>query len=159
MFLSSDCRVNVQLSCGHPFHCVVGSFPMRRGLAPRLGATVPGLSVHLLGQGSLSLRVLEDHRRQWMGGKRWRCHLGVAMVMGPSSCSGGPEQSPWGSLTHLMGLDLNSLDPMQVHKHLFFLFLSLKFFNVYLFLRERQSASSGGVEREGDTESEAGSRP
>ena len=33
-------------------------------------------------------------------------------------------------------------------------------FNVYLFLiyRERQSASRGGAEREGDTESEAGSR-
>ena len=34
------------------------------------------------------------------------------------------------------------------------------FFNVYLFLRdtERQSMSRGGAEREGDTESEAGSR-
>ena len=34
------------------------------------------------------------------------------------------------------------------------------FLNVYLFLtgRERQSMSRGGVEREGDTESEAGSR-
>ena len=36
-------------------------------------------------------------------------------------------------------------------------FLKL-FFNVYLFLRERQSVSWGGAEREGDTESEAGSR-
>ena len=33
------------------------------------------------------------------------------------------------------------------------------FFNVYLFLRERESMSSRGAEREGDTESEAGSRP
>ena len=34
------------------------------------------------------------------------------------------------------------------------------FFNVYLFLRERetQSASRGGAERQGDTESETGSR-
>ena len=32
------------------------------------------------------------------------------------------------------------------------------FFNVYLFLRERQSASRGGAETEGDKESEAGSR-
>ena len=32
------------------------------------------------------------------------------------------------------------------------------FFNVYLFLRERQRASRGGVEREGDTGSEAGPR-
>ena len=32
------------------------------------------------------------------------------------------------------------------------------FFNVYLFLRERQSVSGGGAEREGDPESEAGSR-
>ena len=30
--------------------------------------------------------------------------------------------------------------------------------NVYLFLRERESVSRGGTEREGDTESEAGSR-
>ena len=33
------------------------------------------------------------------------------------------------------------------------------FFNVYLFLRERQSMSGGGAERERETESEAGSRP
>ena len=33
-----------------------------------------------------------------------------------------------------------------------------KVFNVYLFLGERQSMSGGGAEREGDTESEAGSR-
>ena len=31
------------------------------------------------------------------------------------------------------------------------------FFNVYLFLRERQSVSRGGEEREGGTELEAGS--
>ena len=31
------------------------------------------------------------------------------------------------------------------------------FFNVYSFLRDRESASGGGAEREGDTESEAGS--
>ena len=39
---------------------------------------------------------------------------------------------------------------------LFFLF----FFNIYLLLRdrERQSMSMGGAEREGDTESETGSR-
>ena len=36
----------------------------------------------------------------------------------------------------------------------------LFFFNVHLFLteRERQSMSGGGAEREGNTESEAGSR-
>ena len=34
---------------------------------------------------------------------------------------------------------------------------SFVFFNVYLFLRERQSISGGGAEREGDTGSEAGS--
>ena len=32
------------------------------------------------------------------------------------------------------------------------------FFNIYSFLRERQSMRGGGAEREGDTESEAGSR-
>ena len=39
-------------------------------------------------------------------------------------------------------------------------FAFLIFFNVYSFLkdRERQSTSRGGAEREGDTESEAGSR-
>ena len=39
----------------------------------------------------------------------------------------------------------------------FFKKLLFLFFNVYLFLRERQSTSRGGAEREGDTESEAGS--
>ena len=36
--------------------------------------------------------------------------------------------------------------------------LFFNFFNMYLLLRERQSTSRGGAEREGDTESEAGSR-
>ena len=31
-------------------------------------------------------------------------------------------------------------------------------FNIHSFLREKQSMSRGGAEREGDTESEAGSR-
>ena len=34
----------------------------------------------------------------------------------------------------------------------------LLFFNVYLFLRERESVSRVGAETEGDTESEAGCR-
>ena len=42
------------------------------------------------------------------------------------------------------------------------MFSSVPFFNVYLFLRERererQRVSGGGAEREGDTESKAGSR-
>ena len=39
-----------------------------------------------------------------------------------------------------------------------FFFFNLKaFFNVYLFLRARESESGGGAEREGDTESTAGS--
>ena len=38
-----------------------------------------------------------------------------------------------------------------------FFFFNL-FFKIYLFLRQRQSTSRGGAEREGDTESEAGSR-
>ena len=41
---------------------------------------------------------------------------------------------------------------MECRKSLFF----FKFFNVYLFLRERQTDRE--AEREGDTESEAGSR-
>ena len=36
--------------------------------------------------------------------------------------------------------------------------LFLNFFNVYLFLTERQSMNGGGSEREGDTGSERGSR-
>ena len=43
----------------------------------------------------------------------------------------------------------------------FFTFLHdiyLFFFNVYLFFRQRQSMNGGGSEREGDTESETGSR-
>ena len=45
------------------------------------------------------------------------------------------------------------MDPLVEHPTFFF-------FNVYLFLRERQrqSASRGGAEREGDTKSKAGSR-
>ena len=50
----------------------------------------------------------------------------------------------------------------KVHTAIFYLFLFFIkiFFNIYLFLRdrERQSMSRGGAEREGDTESEAGSR-
>ena len=43
--------------------------------------------------------------------------------------------------------------------HWFFsLYFLFNFFNVYLFLRERQSTSRGGAEREGDTESKAWSR-
>ena len=34
----------------------------------------------------------------------------------------------------------------------------IHFFNVYLFLRERERESRGGADREGDTESETGSR-
>ena len=43
---------------------------------------------------------------------------------------------------------------------IFFMFVCLfvYLFNVYLFLRERQSACGGGPEIEGDIESKAGSR-
>ena len=37
-------------------------------------------------------------------------------------------------------------------------FFLIIFFNIYLFLRQRQSMNGGGAEREGDTESETGSR-
>ena len=37
-------------------------------------------------------------------------------------------------------------------------FFFLIFVNAYLFLRQRQSMNGGGSEREGDTESETGSR-
>ena len=41
----------------------------------------------------------------------------------------------------------------------FYLFIFLNFFfNVYFWDRERQSMNGGGAEREGDTESETGSR-
>ena len=44
---------------------------------------------------------------------------------------------------------------VELAEVLFFFFLSL---NIYLFLREGQSTSGGGTEREGDTETEAGPR-
>ena len=56
---------------------------------------------------------------------------------------------------------LSSLSFSLLWENFFFL-LFFFFFNVYLLLRERDththSASEGGTEREGDTESEAGSR-
>ena len=42
--------------------------------------------------------------------------------------------------------------------HVIFFFFFFNFFNVYLFLRQRQSMNRGGAEREGDTESETGPR-
>ena len=39
-----------------------------------------------------------------------------------------------------------------------FSFFLIFFFNVYLFLGQRESMNGGGAEREGDTESETGSR-
>ena len=49
---------------------------------------------------------------------------------------------------------------MGFKKNVLFFLNFFSFFNVYLFLRqrERQSVSGGGAEREGDTESETGSR-
>ena len=44
---------------------------------------------------------------------------------------------------------------IKIFKHSF---LKKKFFNVYFWDTERQSMNGGGAEREGDTESEAGSR-
>ena len=49
----------------------------------------------------------------------------------------------------------------DVNKLIFYYFFKKNFFfNIYLLLRdrERQTMSRGGAEREGDTESEAGSR-
>ena len=53
------------------------------------------------------------------------------------------------------GSSYRSLYPEECFKALFEIY-----FNVYLFLRdrERQSMNGGGAEREGDTESQAGSR-
>ena len=45
----------------------------------------------------------------------------------------------------------------NIHNSMWYITLII-FVNVYLFLGERQSVSGGGAEREGDTESEAGSR-
>ena len=58
-----------------------------------------------------------------------------------------------------------SIVPSWIHSLLLpqrrvcFVLFCFRFFSVYLFLRdrERQSVSGGGAEREGDTESEAGS--
>ena len=52
-----------------------------------------------------------------------------------------------------------SLSKVNIKKFLKNVYLLLKFFfNVYLFLRERQRGRGEGPEREGDKESEAGSR-
>ena len=47
---------------------------------------------------------------------------------------------------------------ISLENDVFSFFSLLIFFNVYLFLRQRQSVNRGGAEREGDTESETGSR-
>ena len=58
-----------------------------------------------------------------------------------------------------MGRDLSSPNPAAVLRTETFLSFVLSFFNVYSVPeRERQSTSRGGAEREGGTESEAGSR-
>ena len=48
--------------------------------------------------------------------------------------------------------------PLEVHVKGYFFLFKKKFF-LHLFIFERQSTNGGGAEREGDTESEAGSRP
>ena len=45
----------------------------------------------------------------------------------------------------------------KLYQYPLFFFFKKNFLNVYLFLRERQSMSRGGAEKEGDTECEAGS--
>ena len=64
---------------------------------------------------------------------------------------------PQFSLPSPASVSPSSLDSSHLHTHLSDIFL-LNFFYVYLFLRKRQSVSGGGAEREGDPESEAGSR-
>ena len=54
-----------------------------------------------------------------------------------------------------MGVKTESTSEYCCENFIYFLFVC---FNVYLLLRERQNMSTGGTEREGDTESEAGSR-
>ena len=58
---------------------------------------------------------------------------------------------------NLKRIMLKGTNHRRLHTVWFHLFI---FFNVHLFLRERErwSANGGGVERQGDTESEAGSR-
>ena len=54
--------------------------------------------------------------------------------------------------------DWEGIEPEQIPPDLYCSLLFKKFFNVYLFLRERWNASRRGAEREGDTDSEASSR-
>ena len=72
------------------------------------------------------------------------------------SCGPSPEGQSWGKGTDsepgtVLGLVTDDLFFFNV----FFKFL---IFNIYSFLRQRQSTCGGGTERGGDTESEAGSR-
>ena len=77
----------------------------------------------------------------------------------PSDQESEPARCP--SLWFLFCISLKIGDVEHLFMCLLAIYLKF-FFNVYLFLRERerqrQSTSRGGAEREGDTESEAGSR-
>lgn len=55
-------------------------------------------------------------RRRWVGVRRGRHNLSVAMVTGHPP-AGGAESSPQGSVTPLWG-DSDSLHLMQVYNHL-----------------------------------------
>ena len=82
----------------------------------------------------------------------------MAVDTGPSGEEGTRQRqagSSWKELQHSPPVWVGLAFCLH---HLLFFFLVLVFFNVYLFLTERQSISGGGAEREGDTESKAGSR-
>ena len=61
---------------------------------------------------------------------------------------------------HFSRLNVREYNCLELHWRSVFSFIFLFFFNVYFYFwdRERQSMNGGGSEREGDTESEIGSR-
>ena len=59
---------------------------------------------------------------------------------------------------HCVSEQLSQASTNSTSAQSLFIFIKKLCFNVYLFLKERQSVNRGGSEREGDTESEAGSR-
>ena len=91
------------------------------------------------------------------------CHLIFRPLSGFVSCADNSFIAKVQS--HMFRLDVTSFSIHSVwitssdFPKLSRLSLLKFFFNVYLFLRQRQSMNGRGAEREGDTESEAGSKP
>ena len=134
----------------------------------------------------VSIFLLALHVLRSLGAPGWLSQLSVqvsisAQVMIPGSWDPAPEpliglypehgaclrfSLSCSSLGHTLALSLKEEEEEEEEEEekeeeeevFAFLFLKFFLFNVYFWQRERQSTSRGGAEREGDTESETGSR-